>query len=102
MPEAGHLADRIALAVVACPAVATLADGPVATYLPGRVVTGVAVRDKLVVVVVVARHGRPLAEAAGQVRAAVAEVAPGLAVDVRIDDIRLPDAGAGRNGGAGQ
>jgi hypothetical protein len=94
--QAGQLADRIAVAVAGCPAVAALADGPVATYLPGRTVPGVAVRDNLVVVAVVARHGPPLAEAAGQVRAAVAGVAPGLAVDVRIDDIQLPDAGAGR------
>jgi len=94
--EAGLLADRIAAAVAGCGAVAALADGPVATYLPGRTVPGVAVRDDLVVVVaVVARLGRPLAEAAGQVRAAVAGVAPGLAVDVYIDDIQLPDADPG-------
>jgi hypothetical protein len=92
---AGLLADRIAAAVAGCPAVAALAEGPVATYLPGRTVPGVAVRDGLVVVTVVARHGRPLAEAAGQVRAAVGAVAPGLAVDVRIDDIQLPDADPG-------
>lgn len=93
--EAGLLADRIAAALAGCPAVAALADGPVATYLPGRTVPGVAVRDDLVVVAVVARLGRPLAEAAGQVRAAVAGVAPGLAVDVYIDDIQLPDADPG-------
>ena len=95
--EAGLLADRIAAAVAGCPAVAALADGPVATYLPGRTVPGVAVRDDRVVVVVavVARLGRPLAEAVGQVRAAVAGVAPGLAVDVYIDDIQLPDADPG-------
>ena len=93
--EARLLADRIAAAVAGCPAVAALADGPVGTYLPGRTVPGVAVRDGLVVVAVVARLGRPLAEAAGQVRAAVAGVAPGLAVDVYIDDIQLPDADPG-------
>ena len=93
--EAGLLADRIAAAVAGCGAVAALADGPVATYLPGRTVPGVAVRDDLVVVAVVARLGRPLAEAAGQVRAAVGGVAPGLAVDVYIDDIQLPDADPG-------
>jgi hypothetical protein len=98
--QAGLLADRIAAAVAGCPAVAALADGPVATYLPGRTVPGVAVRDNLVVVAVVARHGPPLAEAAGQVRAAVGGVAPGLAVDVRIDDIQLPDANGRRQDGA--
>lgn len=98
----GHLADRIATAVAACPSVAALASGPVATYLPGRVVTGVAVRDTLVVAAVVARHGPPLAEVAGQVRAAVAGVAPGLAVEVHIDDIQLPDAGAVLDEGAAQ
>ena len=93
--EAGRLADRVAAAVAGCPAVAALAGGPVATYLPGRIVPGVAVRDDLVVVAVVARLGRPLAEAAGQVRAAVGGVAPGIAVDVYIDDIQLPDADPG-------
>jgi hypothetical protein len=97
--EAGLLADRIAAAVAGCGDVAALADGPVATYLPGRTVPGVALRDDRVVVAVVARHGPPLAEAAGQVRAAVAGLAPGLAVDVRIDDIVLPGAGAGRGAG---
>ena len=62
--EAGLLADRIAAAVVGCPAVAALADGPVGTYRPGRTVPGVAVRDGLVVVAVVARLGLPLAQAA--------------------------------------
>lgn len=91
----GLLADQIAAAVAGCPAVAALADGPVATYLSGRTVPGVAVRDNLVVVAVIARHGQPLAETADQVRAAVRGAAPGLAVDVRIDDIQLPDADPG-------
>lgn len=92
--EAGLLADRIAAVVTTCPGVAGLAAGPVATYLPGRVVAGVAVRDTgpqgSVEVAVIARLGLPLTQIAAQVRAAVQPLAPGLRLDVRIDDIALP------------
>ncbi|MGB6455774.1 MAG: hypothetical protein WBH47_14955 [Streptosporangiaceae bacterium] len=88
-PGPAQLADRIAAAVAACPLVAGLADGPVATYLPGRIVPGVAVREHLVVIAVVVRYG-PLADAARQVHAAASRVAPGFAVEVRIEDLQLP------------
>jgi hypothetical protein len=91
--EVALLADRIAAAAAGCPAVATLADGPVATYLSGRTVTGVAVRGTAVEIAMIARFGLPLAEVADQVRAAVQPLAPGLRVDVRIDDIALPEIG---------
>lgn len=84
----GLLADRIAETVAGCPAVADLAAGPVATYLPGRIVRGVAVHDDDVRIAVIARYGPPLAEVAAQVRSAVAPLAPGSRLDVQIDDIQ--------------
>lgn len=105
----GLLADRIASAVAGCPGVAALATGPLATYLPGRTVAGVAIRDTDVQIAVIARYGPPLSEVAAQVRAAVAPLVPGLRLDVHIDDIQLDDdrlpgtaAGAASDaGGAG-
>ena len=88
--EVGELADRIAAAVTTCPSVAGLGrvpGVPVATYLPGRTVSGVAVRAGEVEVCVVARFGMPLPEVAAQIREAVAPLAPGRLVDVVIADI---------------
>lgn len=84
---AARLADQIARSVTGCPGVAGLADGPVGTYLPGRVVPGVAVRDGAVEVAVVARYGVAITEVADQVRAAVEPLAPGWPVDVRVEDV---------------
>jgi uncharacterized alkaline shock family protein YloU len=85
--QAGELADRIAAAVAACPGVAKLAGGPLATYLPGRAVQGVAVNDRSVDVAVVARYGPPLTEVADQVRAAVAGIVAGVPINVSITDL---------------
>lgn len=85
------LADRIADAVAGCPAVAALAAGPVATYMPGRTVAGVAIHDADVQIAVIARCGLSLVEVAAQVRAAVAPLVPGLRLDVHIDDIEFDD-----------
>ncbi|WP_189164231.1 hypothetical protein, partial [Sphaerisporangium melleum] len=63
-PEVERLADGIAQAVRGCPDVAAMAGGRVATYLAGRAVAGVAVRDAEVEIAVVARYGRPLVEVA--------------------------------------
>jgi uncharacterized alkaline shock family protein YloU len=95
--EAERVAGRVAAAVAGCPGVARLAPGPIATYLPGRVVTGVAVRESSVRVGVVPRYGPSLQEVARQVRAAVREAAPGRRVDVVIEDIEMP---ADRQGAA--
>lgn len=93
--EVGLLADQIAAAVAGCPAVAALAAGPVATYLPGRVVEGVAVRGSgeqgSVQIAVIAHFGLSLPEVAAQVRAVATPLAPGLRIDIRIEDI--DDAG---------
>lgn len=89
----------VAAAVLACPAVAALSGGPAgsaATYLPGRRVRGVVVREAVhggppdVAVHVVALFGTPIAEVAGQVRAATSATAPGSRTDVHVDDVLLP------------
>ena len=99
--EVAELADQIAAVVTGCPDVAGLTEIPgipVATYLPGRTVSGVAVRAGEVEVSVVARYGRPFNEIAGQVRLAVAPLVPGRIVDVVIADITSPavPSGTGR------
>jgi hypothetical protein len=88
-----ELAVRIAGRVASCPDVAGLSGGPfgtVATYLPGRSVSGVAVRDDQVEIHVVARHGRPLPEIGAAVREAVGDLAGPRRVDVTIADIVTP------------
>jgi hypothetical protein len=95
LAEVAELADRIAATVTGCPDVAGLTENPgvpVATYLPGRTVSGVAVRPAEVEICVVARYGRPLPQVAEQVRQAVEPLVPGRAVDVVIGDIAPPPA----------
>jgi hypothetical protein len=77
----------VAAAVSGCPDVVRLHDGPVGTYLPGRVVSGVAVRNGSVVVAVTVTADRPLADTAREIRSRVARVVPGRPVDVLIEDI---------------
>jgi hypothetical protein len=100
--EVARLADLIAGAVTGCPAVAGLADapgGPVATYLPGRVVSGVAVRRGEVEVCVTAWAGLPLPQVAAQVRQAVMTLVPGWVVDVVIGGLAVPGPEEDRVGG---
>ena len=88
-----ELADRIAAAVTGCPGVAGLTQipgMPVATYLRGRTMSGVAVRPAVVVICVAARYGPPLPQVAAQVRQAVEPLVPGRVVDVVIADITSP------------
>ncbi len=95
--EPGALADQIAAAVTGCPDIAGLTQTPgmpVATYLPGRTVSGVAVRAGEIEICVVARLGRPLPQIAEQVRQAVAPLVPGRVVDVVIADITSPQGRA--------
>jgi len=92
--------DRVAAAVLACPAVLELHAGglrQVATYLPGRRVSGVRTDEEVIQVSVVAAAGVPLPAVATQVRAAVAPLAGRRPVDVHIADVALaavaaPDA----------
>lgn len=97
LERAAELADLITAVVTRCPDVAGLRVVPaipVATYLPGRTVPGVAVRPGEVEVCVVARYGLPLAQIAVEVREAVAPLVPGRVVDVVIGDI-TPAGGSG-------
>ena len=90
-----ELADRIAAAVTGCPDVAGLTQipgRPMATYLPGRTVSGVAVRPAEVEICLVARYGPPLPQVAAHVRQAVEPLVPGRVVDVVIADITAPQA----------
>ena len=85
-------ADAIAAAVLACPLVAALSGGragEIASYLPGRRVTGVRIGDGTVTVHVVAVYGPSCAEIAAQVRQAVQGVVGALPVVVGIDDLDL-------------
>jgi hypothetical protein len=93
--EVAELADRIAATVTGCPDVAGLTQNPgipVATYLPGRTVSGVAVRPAEIEICVVARYGPALAQVAAQVRQAVEPLVPGRVVDVVIGDIAAASA----------
>lgn len=85
-------ADAVAAAVVGCPAVAALHEGGIAhrtaTYLPGRRVDGVHIGENRIAVSVVGVQGIPVALLAEQVRAAVAGLAGGRAVDVHVADVR--------------
>lgn len=91
--------DAVAAAVLACSTVARLSGGllgEAATYLPGRRVRGVVVREHPAVgqtnldVRVVAVYGPTMSEVADQVRRAVALAAPGRTATVAIDDIDVP------------
>lgn len=92
MPEPDP--DAIAAAVVACPSVAGLsggAVGAVATYLPGRRVTGLRIEAATVSVHVVGRYGPTMTEIGGQVARAVTPLAGGRQVAVVIEDLHIED-----------
>jgi uncharacterized membrane protein YjjP (DUF1212 family) len=83
------LAEPVAAAVLACPAVARLSGGPfgtVGTYLPGRRVTGVQITTTGITVRLVARPVA-LRTLESQVRAAVTAVVPGLPIHIGLDDL---------------
>ena len=87
------LVDALAAAVAACPSVARLsggAVGEVATYLPGRRVTGVRMAPEgRVEVHVVAYLVATVATVEREVRAAVTALVGPRPVDVGIDDLEL-------------
>ena len=94
LPVADLIADAIAAAVRACPAVAGLHSGrygEVATYLPGRAVVGVRVSDGNVSVHVVGRYPASITEIADQVRAAVGTVVADRSVSVTVEDLAAPE-----------
>jgi hypothetical protein len=89
---APDLADAVAAAARAVPGVADLhtgAFGEVATYLPGRRVNGVRLRDDVTEIHVVLTWGSPLLVTADRVRAAVAALVT-TAVEVTVEDVVGP------------
>lgn len=92
-------AELIAASVRECPRVARLSPGvggEVATYLVGRRVLGVRLREAIEVHVV-ARYGVPIEALAAEVRAAITPVAPSFAIDVYVDDVDVePETDAPR------
>lgn len=86
-----ELVDQIAAVVLATPGVHDLhpgGTGGVATYLPGRRVTGIRAIDRGYGVHVVLAWGFPVLATADAVRAAVAAIAPGR-VDVTVEDVAV-------------
>ena len=85
----GDLADEVAEAVLAAPGVHALhggAFGEVATYLPGRRVAGVRIRDTGCDVHVTVDWGASVHPTAAAIRASVRRLVAG-AVDVTIEDV---------------
>ena len=100
--------DLIAAAVLACRTVAGLSGGiagEVATYLPGRRVTGVRIDDATVTVHVVGRYGPSMTQISTDVTRAVTPIAGGRQVGVVIEDLAQlgepADPGGGGPGGPG-
>jgi hypothetical protein len=87
-------ADRVAAAVTACPGVARLADadlaGTLATYLPGRRVTGVRAGPDGLELALVARWGVAIPGLVTDVRAAVRPLVGDGRVDVHVVDVEEP------------
>lgn len=89
------ISESVAAAVKAVPGVADLhggAFGQVASYLPGRSVTGVRIRDDVTEVHVVLFWGAPVLATADRVRATVLTLVDGLSarVDVTVEDVIDP------------
>ena len=87
--------DDIATAVLACPGVAGLGSGVIgelATYLPGRRVSGIRVSTTLVELEICAAWGFPAQQIAEQILTALAGVVTGRPVEITIVDIAPPHA----------
>jgi hypothetical protein len=85
--------DAVAAAVQGCTGVAALDGGPfgqVASYLPGRKVTGVVIGDGRVMVQVRSRWGVPAPDLAALIAAVLAPLTGQRPVDVVIADIDDP------------
>jgi hypothetical protein len=81
-------ADRVAAAVRALAPIAGLHSGrfgEIATYLPGRRISGVRIREDEITIGVTARYPATVAQIGAAVRAAVGPV--DRAVSVRIGDV---------------
>ena len=99
MPAAGLVdgvdVDAVAAVVASCPGVSALDGGrfgEVASYLPGRVIQGVAVDGGRVRVQVRSRWDVPVTDLAAGITAALAPLAGSRPVDVAVADIDDPPA----------
>lgn len=89
-----ELADRVAAAVLAVPGVHDLHGGvlgEVATYLPGRRVNGVRLREDETHIHLVLSWDAPVAITTAAVRAQVAVIVPGP-IHVAVEDVSGPAA----------
>jgi hypothetical protein len=87
--HAEDISERIVAAILATPGVAAMhggAFGEVATYLPGRRVTGVTVGPTSCAVHLAARYPANVVDTAERVRAAVESLVD-VPVDVTIEDL---------------
>jgi hypothetical protein len=94
LAPAVETADEVAALVLAVPGVAGLHAGrfgEVATYLPGRRVTGVKLGGELAEVHVVLRSDAPVRAVAQRIHAVLAAVLP-VPVQVFVEDLAAPDA----------
>jgi hypothetical protein len=85
--------DAVAAAVRGCPGVSGLDGGPfsgVASYLPGRKVEGIVVRDGRVIVQVRSRWAVPVPELAAVITAMLVPLTGNRPVDLVIADIDDP------------
>lgn len=94
------LAELVAAAVTAHPAVARLHGGyfgAVATYLPGRRLLGVRLGrgDEPVEVAVVLHLGGPIPHIVRELRSEVSTLCGGAAVDITVADLAVPADEAG-------
>jgi hypothetical protein len=90
----GELADRVAEAVLSVPGVHDLHGGvlgEVATYLPGRRVTGIRLLDGVTQVHLVLSWSAPMSDTVDEVRARVSAIVPG-AVHLAVEDVAGPDS----------
>ncbi|MDQ3904290.1 MAG: hypothetical protein M3300_02280, partial [Actinomycetota bacterium] len=95
--DPGQLAEAVAAAVRAHPAVADLDGGPfgtIACYLPGRRVVGVRIGEpgQPVDVSVVARLGTPLPQLATELRRMITAVSGPRVIDLTINDVITGDS----------
>lgn len=89
--------DAVAAAVRGCPGVSGLDGGPfsgVASYLPGRRVEGIMVRDGRVTVQIRSRWAIPAPELAAMITAVLGPLTGNRPVDVVIADIDDPPGAA--------
>jgi len=87
-------ADAVRDAVLGVPGIASMHGGPfadVATYLPGRRVTGVRLDPDRTEVYVVVSSDTPIPGVADAVRGAVQQVRP-EPVDIYVEGLDIPDA----------